>query len=226
MEIWLDTINFEVIAHASRRGIVSGITTNPSILCKAKNVQETLDQLLDMQPGPVAVQVTSQDAYQMIEEGIHLFNFSERLIVKVPVNHDGLVAIKELCSQKIPVLGTGVLDASQALLAAIQGVAYIAPYYSHMDLPHDTLSTIVSIMKTYQYPTKVLAASVKHLDDIVFCADSSVDAVTIKDDLYSKLMADHEVLESFIRKFVTDWKTSQGNASLKDLLTINVHANN
>lgn len=217
MKIWLDSINSDVIAEAAKAGIVSGVTTNPSILSETQNVGETLRCLLDIQPGPVAVQVTAQNAADIIDEARSIYEFSDRMIVKIPINYHGLIAIEELKNDRIPILGTGILYATQALLAANQAIAYVAPYFSRMgDSGYETLKTIVDMLS--KTPTKVLAASVKSLDQFIYCARIGVDAVTIKLALYHQLVEDHPAVESFLHRFREDWVQAHGDASINDLL--------
>lgn len=217
MQIWLDTINLEVVEDAARRGLLSGVTTNPSILSRTKNVKETLSELLKIQPGPLAIQVTSNDAQKMVQEGERIFQFSKRAVIKVPVNRNGLEAMRHLRQENIPVLGTGVFNPTQALLAAHHGAAYIAPYYAHIgEKAQETLKTISSLLKSRQ--TKILVASLRTLEDLITCSLIGVEAITIKDDLYQKLIADHEQLEAFIQKFSAEWQQTHGTASIKNLL--------
>lgn len=226
MQIWLDTINLEVVEDAAKAGVLSGITTNPSILSKTKNVLETLTRLLEIQKGPIAVQVTSQDAEGMVDEGLRIFEFSHRMIVKIPVNRNGLIAMRKLCEAQIPVLGTGIFHSSQALLAANQGASYISPYFSHIgDIgnANEVLSTIAAILRTHSYKTELLVASLRNFDDLIYCTLQGVDAVTIKDDLYFKLVANHDLLEKFSQKFLKDWRSTHGDTSIKDLLAIKTH---
>ncbi|MES2121904.1 MAG: transaldolase family protein [Chlamydiota bacterium] len=221
MEIWLDTIDFRTVKDGVERGLVSGVTTNPSILAKAGNVQETLAQLLEIQPGPLAVQVTAQDPSEMIDEARAMIEFSNRIIVKIPVCKDGLIAMEELRKESIPVMGTAVLFPKQALLASALQVAYIAPYFSHMTQngnPSESLKMIVETLRIQRSGSKVLAASVKELDHFLLCAQLGVDAVTIKQDLYEQLIADHATVEGFTQKFLSEWKGAQGALSIKQAL--------
>lgn len=219
MQIWLDTINLELIADAAKIGIISGITTNPSILSKAKNVPEILVSLLELQDGPVAVQVTAEDADNMILEAREIFSISKRMIIKIPVNIRGLTAMRQLRKENIPVLGTAIFHPTQALLAINQGATYIAPYFSHISDISDanqSLKTMATIVQNG--PTKILVASLKNLEDIVSCSLLGVDAITIKDELYLKLVSEHPLLEKFTQKFLSDWKEAHGNLSIKNLL--------
>ncbi len=219
MQIWLDTIDSSVIADAVQTGILAGVTTNPSILSNTANVRETLTELLNLQPGPVAVQVTSHDPASMIEEGVRIFAFSSRMVVKVPINRNGLIAIKQLHHKGIPVMGTGILFPSQALLASNLGTSYIAPYFGHMgDEAAATLKTMVEIMRMNGSSTKILVASLKHLDHIILCASLGVAAITIKPELYGQLVADQPVVESFYQRFISDWAKTHGHLSIKEAL--------
>jgi len=223
MQIWLDTINLKVIKDASTCGILSGITTNPSILSLAEHghVRKTLDNLLTLQEGPVAVQVTEEDSAAIVEEARSIFSSSQRIIIKIFANKSGFAAIRQLREESIPVLATGIFRPTQALLAANLGGAYIAPYFSHIGesgVARKTLETIVSVLRSGGYRTKILVASVNSLEDLVYCAELGVEAVTIKGCLYEKLVADCQLVENFSVKFLSDWRKQHGDASLKDLL--------
>lgn len=220
MKIWLDTIDCDVVFDGAKTGIISGVTTNPSILSGTTDVLETLKRLLDIQSGPVAVQVTAQNPEEIINEARRIFEFSNHIVVKIPINHSGLVAIKELKKDKIPLLGTAILFPTQALLAANLEVDYISPYFSHMANhgdAYETLKTIVDMLKTSN--TKILVASLRQLDHIIYCALLGVDGITIKPDLYNQLVADHPVVEGFTERFLSDWTRTHGGFSIKETLT-------
>lgn len=221
MQIWLDTIDLNVIADGVETGIISGVTTNPSILSNSINVLETLDRILDLQPGPIAVQVTGQSPHEMIDEARHIYQHSNRLVIKVPLSRKGLIAMKQLRHEQIPVLGTAILYPTQALLAANMGVAYISPYFCHIGdtgNAFEILKTMVDLVRASTSKTKILVASLKHLDHLIYCALLGVDGVTIKPDLYHKLIADFPMVEGFTEKFLSDWMQSHGSSSIKDTL--------
>lgn len=222
MEIWLDTIDYDVIEDAAKTGIIAGVTTNPSILSQTENVALTLHTLLHIQPGPIAVQVTSTDPEGMIEEGLRIFEFSSRMIVKVPVNRNGLIAIKQLRQEKVPVMGTGLLFSTQALVASNLGASYIAPYFSHMGPSEEAiaaLKTIDDILRINASSTKILVASLKQMEHLMYCATLGVAAATIKPDLYHQLMKDHPAVDNFSKKFLSDWTHMHGQISIIEALS-------
>jgi transaldolase len=181
-------------------GLIRGVTTNPSILSHAKQVEPVLRQLLELQPGPVAVQVTATHHLEMIQQGQKLHQFSDRLFIKVPVSREGLKAIHQLSKQGIPVMGTAVLQPRQALLAAMAGARYVAAYFGHMTDPISTLTTMHQIC-----PAKLLVASIKELDDIPRFAQMGIAAITLKETLFTALIENNPASDAFTAKFNAQW---------------------
>lgn len=212
MEIWLDTCDSQTIKAANQFGIVYGITTNPSLLADAQqDPEQVINNLLDLQDGPIAVQVTPSNSEEMIARAKALHAFSDRIIVKVPVTQQGLIAIKALAAEEIPTMATAVFQPTQALLSALAGADYIAPYYGRMfDAGIDAqaaLQSMVAIYRQYGFKTKILAAAIRTTDQIITCAEIGVAAVTLKSSIFSRLLADdNDTLES-LRVFSEDWET-------------------
>src|SRR5579862_3096571 len=162
MQIWLDTAEIPLIEKASKMGILYGVTTNPSIAALSKlPLEDLIDALLKVQKGQVAVQVTANDAKTMIAQAEALHRFSDRIVVKIPVTEDGLMALHAL-SQKIPTMATAVFDVNQVLLAAKAGASYIAPYYSKICEAEingiDTIRVMLDLLRRYAFPSQLLAA--------------------------------------------------------------------
>jgi len=117
MELWLDTIDRIAIERAKDLGLLHGVTTNPSLLAAANiPAEEILEDLLNHFSGPIAVQVTFSAASEMIEQGRDLYDFSPRIIVKVPVTEEGIQAISRLNHSEIPTMATAVYTPMQTFL--------------------------------------------------------------------------------------------------------------
>lgn len=214
MEIWLDTCDSQIISAACRLGILFGVTTNPSILASAKeNHDRVISRLLDVQEGPLAVQVTADTADEMIKQALALHSFSDRIIVKVPVVQEGLAAMKTLGKEGVSVMATAVFQPNQALLAAIAGADYVAPYLCRMfDEGIDAyaaLETIVSIYEKYEFKTKILGAALRTTDQITACASLGISAVTLKSTLFSQFIADETATLNSLRAFAEDWEACE-----------------
>jgi TalC/MipB family fructose-6-phosphate aldolase len=210
MEIWLDTCDIEAIDKANRLGILYGVTTNPSILANADDDHDKVIQsLLDAQDGPIAVQVTACKAEEMIRQAMALHSVSDRIIVKIPVIQEGLIAIKALSEENVPVMATAVFHSNQALLAAIAGADYVAPYISRMiDEGIDAYASVqmmAAMYQTYRFKTKILGAALRTTEQITICASLGIAAVTMKSVLFSQFIADDKGTLNSLRAFAEEW---------------------
>ncbi|KAF3361665.1 putative transaldolase [Chlamydiales bacterium STE3] len=208
MKIWLDTIHLETLQEAKNLGILSGVTTNPTILSKASSISETLFKLLSIQQGPVAVQLTASTVKEMLEEARMLFRISPRFMIKIPVDKVGLEVMHQLIQEGIPVIGTSVLGLEQAFLAAHLEANMIALYFSHMENPQETCLAILELFKNQKFTTQILGASIKTLEDFLFCARSGIQHATIKEELYHQLTMSSPALKKCLQKFATDWQVA------------------
>lgn len=219
MEIWLDTCNSQSIKAACQYGIISGITTNPSILSKAdEDPEKVILRLLDEQDGLVAVQVVADEADLMIRQALKLHSMSDRIIVKVPVIQQGLIAMKSLSEQEVPIMATAVFNPNQALLAALAGANYLAPYVGRMYSSGidaiEALETIKSIYGHYHFETRIIAAALQSPEQIAVCAKIGIDAVTLKGSLFNQFMANDPFTLESLEGFAADWELGKKSSSL------------
>src|SRR5579863_2367346 len=156
MELWLDTIDFSLISKSVNQIGVTGITTNPSILSKSSlSAKATIEKLLNIQQGRVAVQVTAHNHETMIDQAKKLASVDPRIIIKVPVTDDGLHAINALSTIGIQTMATAIFEANQVLLSAMAGATYAAPYLAK--IPGDNFQVIkdmLDVIEKYRYPLK------------------------------------------------------------------------
>ncbi|HSX25668.1 MAG TPA: transaldolase family protein [Chlamydiales bacterium] len=219
MEIWLDTSDLNLVEQAKQMGILFGVTTNPSIVSKSKlGMEDLLEQLLKIQKGPVTAQVTAEKAPEMIQQGEALFRFSNRLLIKIPVTGEGLKAIYALSQNKIPVMATAVFDPNQVLLAASAGASYIAPYFSLIceDDIHgiEPLKAMLRLLHRYNFPSKLLAASLRNPEQVKECAEIGAHAVTLNEKVFNAFIEDHQLTRQAIDRFARDWKNAPKRKSL------------
>jgi transaldolase len=211
MQIWLDTTDMSSLEKAQKRGILHGVTTNPSML--VSNPRDTLTALLSAQPGPVAVEVFEDLVPSMISQGKALHEFSPRIVVKVPVTERGFEAICSLVKDQIPVMASSVVQPTQALVAALAGAGWVSPYFSRImksgDNPLAQLEAVKKIISVYQMRTRILAVNPKTIEQIKACAEIGIDAVTIRDDVFRDLIETHELTAQSIEQYADDWKKIQ-----------------
>lgn len=211
MDIWLDTTNIQQVHKAVRAGLLSGVTTNPTLIAQAeRGLEEVLEDLLHHQEGPVTAQVVSDDTFEMVQQGQTLYSLSNRLIIKIPLTKNGLEAVHLLSRQGIPTMATVVFQPRQALMAALAGANYVAPYLGRMEKagidPWAGLQKILHLFQNYRLKTKVLGASLQTVDQVMKCAEAGIYGVTVKDDLFDKLIDDDAMTLKAVEKFTEDWK--------------------
>ena len=220
MEIWLDSSNVQLIKKAYKMGILYGVTTNPSLISQThRKLEDVIQDILDAQPGPTTVQVTAEEASQMIRQGEKLHAFSPRIIVKVPVTVHGLETISYLSKKGVKTMATVVFDPNQVLVAALAGADYVAPYISAIEREgedaQEILGTMMHIISYYKLKTKVLAASIKDAAQIKNFARMGLHAITLKDDVFNKFVDTHELTIERMEQFAVDWKKAQSTHLLE-----------
>lgn len=210
MNFFIDTADIEEIKTALEWGLVDGVTTNPSLVAKTgRTLKEVVDDIVKVVDGPISVEVVSMDAEGMIAEGRELAKIHENIVIKVPMNLEGLKACRTLADEEIGVNMTLVFSPMQALLAAKAGALFVSPFVgrlddissSGMELIHD----IVQIYDNYGYDTEVLVASVRSPMHVYEAAMGGADVCTIPFNVIGQLVK-HPLTDSGIAKFMKDWE--------------------
>ncbi|PKE28180.1 fructose-6-phosphate aldolase [Rahnella sp. AA] len=221
MELYLDTADISAVKRLSRILPLQGVTTNPSIVAKARtSLWEVLPALRDALggEGKLFAQVLANQAEQMVEEAELLHSRVPGLVVKVPVTAEGLAAIKILRTRKIPTLGTAVYGAGQGLLSALAGAEYVAPYVNRLDAQGgDGIEMVTQLQKllTLHAPhAKVLAASFKTPRQALDCLLAGCQSITIPVDVAEQFVSAPAVQAAVI-KFEEDWQGAFGQLSLR-----------
>jgi len=153
MKFFIDTANLEEIKEAHALGILSGVTTNPSLVAKENiTFEDRLREITSFVTGSVSAEVIALDAEGMIEEGKTLAAIAPNITVKVPMTPDGLKAVKVFSELNIKTNVTLIFNANQALMAARAGATYVSPFLGRLDdigqNGMDLVSTIADIFAT------------------------------------------------------------------------------
>ncbi|MDC3107572.1 fructose-6-phosphate aldolase [Paracoccaceae bacterium] len=214
MQFFLDGSDIEKIRKFSKLGLIDGITTNPSIILKSgKNMIEVISELAEIVSGSVSAEVSALDSEKMVEEGIKLSEIAKNVTVKLPITWDGLGACNALSKKGISVNMTLCFSVSQALLAAKAGAEYVSPFIGRLDDLNlegvDLISDIKLVYSNYNFPTKILAASIRTINHVKQCARHGADVATIPIDIFERLVK-HPLTDSGLSQFTADWeKTGQ-----------------
>ena len=214
MQLFLDGSDIDKIRKFSALGLIDGITTNPSIILKSgKNMIEVVSQLAEVVSGSVSAEVSALDSEKMVEEGLKLSEIAKNVTVKLPITWDGLGACNALSKKGISVNMTLCFSVSQALLAAKAGAEYVSPFIGRLDDLNlegvDLISDIKLVYSNYNFPTKILAASIRTINHVKQCACHGADVATIPIEIFEKLVK-HPLTDSGLSQFTADWeKTGQ-----------------
>ncbi len=215
MQIYLDTANLGEIREAASWGILSGVTTNPSLVAKEQGIDHKtlITEITKIVDGPISAEAISLDAAGMIREGLEFATWHPNVVVKVPVTTEGLKAVYALAKEGIRTNVTLCFNAAQALLAARAGAFLISPFLGRVDdMGVDGMQLIREISGIYRQhgiSTKVLAASIRHPRHIIESALAGADVATCPFKVLEQSMK-HPLTDSGIEKFLADWKKNQG----------------
>jgi len=209
MEFFIDTANVDEIKEINTLGVISGVTTNPSLIAKeGASFHERLKEITSVVSGSVSAEVIAEDAEGMIEEGKELAAIAPNITIKVPMTFEGLKAVKAFSDLNIKTNVTLIFSANQALLAARAGATYVSPFIGRLDdIGHDgieLISTIAEIFKVHEMDTKIIAASVRHSVHVLDAALHGAHIATIPYGVFKELTK-HPLTDKGIQQFLDDW---------------------
>jgi len=211
MKIFLDSADIEEIREAASWGVLSGVTTNPSLMKKAgASFQDSIGEICKLVPGSISAEVLSEDAEGMIKEALKLGKIHKNITVKIPMGKEGLKAIKELSKKGIKTNCTLIFSANQALLAALAGASYVSPFIGRLDDMGQqgmiVVEEIVDIFENYDaIKTKVIVASVRHPIHVIQAAELGADIATVPFAVLEKMIG-HALTDKGIESFRNDAK--------------------
>ena len=215
MKIFLDTGNLKEIEALVPLGIVDGITTNPSLMAKeGGDPRAIIKSICNLVQGPVSAEVVSTQWEAMVAEGRELAAIDDHVVVKCPFTRDGVRATKVLASEGKRVNVTLIFSATQALIAAKVGAAYVSPFIGRLDdIASDGMGLvrqIVEIFESYPFTTEVLVASVRGPMHIVEAARMGADVCTCPTSVVEACFK-HPLTDIGLEKFLKDWEKAQAS---------------
>jgi len=212
VRIFLDTANINEIKQAAKLGIISGITTNPSLMSKEKTAdyEAAVKEICSVIPGPVSVEVLTQDVQAMKTQARQIARWANNAVIKIPATPEGLEVTSVLAKEKIKVNFTLCFSLNQALLGALAGAAYVSPFVGRLDdAGHDGMELVRDIVDVFKkYPeikTEVIAASIRHPQHCLAAAKAGAHIATVP---YSVLMQmiKHPLTDVGVAHFLSDGK--------------------
>ena len=212
MKFFIDTANVEDIRNANELGVVSGVTTNPSLIAKeGRDFKEVIKEITSIVDGPISgeVKATTTNWKDMLEEAREIAKIHPNMVVKIPMTEDGLKAVNVLKKEGIKTNVTLIFNSAQALLAARAGATYVSPFLGRLDdisvRGIDLIKEISKIFKETALETEIICASVRTPIHIIDCALAGADIATVPYTVLEQ-MTKHPLTDVGIKKFQKDYE--------------------
>ncbi|MDY4488258.1 MAG: fructose-6-phosphate aldolase [Candidatus Limivicinus sp.] len=216
MKLFLDTANIEEIKTANAMGVISGITTNPSIIAASgRTFSQVIEEITSIVDGAISGEVNAftEDAEGMIKEGREIAAIHPNMVVKIPMTMEGLKAVKVLSAEGIKTNVTLIFSVNQALLAANAGATYVSPFVGRLDDINMTgmnlIRDIADMFRKQHIDVKIIAASIRNPIHVQDAALAGADIATIPFKVLEQ-MCNHPLTTQGIEMFKADYKAAFG----------------
>jgi len=213
MKFFIDTANVDEIREANQMGMVDGVTTNPTLIAReGREFKEVIAEICKIVDGPVNAEVISTETNGMLAEARDLAKLHENIVVKIPMNMDGLKAVRQLSEEEIRTNVTLIFSPIQALMAAKAGASYVSPFVGRLDDVSQEgmaiVEQIAEIYSNYAFETEIIVASVRNPLHVLESALIGADIATIPFGVLKKL-AGHPLTDKGLAAFLADWEKTK-----------------
>jgi len=208
MKLFLDTADVESVESRLSTGLISGITTNPTLIRKSgRNPQHVYQDLIDLGIKNISMEVVGDTEEELFSNAMgHVKTYHEHATIKLPCSVDGLKVCKRLSDLHIRTNVTLVFSPAQAILASLAGATYISPFIGRMDDNSlDGMKLINDISNTLTTDTKILAASIRDPQSVGTAFALGADICTIPINVFDK-MYKHVLTDTGIAQFNKDYE--------------------
>jgi transaldolase len=217
VKLFIDTANVSEIEQAFDLGVISGITTNPSLIAKeGRDFFETLKEVISIVGNiPISAEVVALEAPEMVEQGKKLAALGQGIVIKVPMTAEGLKATKIFSSMGIKTNVTLIFSSTQALLAARAGATYVSPFIGRLDdinqVGMNLIQEISQIFQVHGIESQIISASVRHSAHVIEAALLGAHIATVPFKIIENMMK-HPLTDAGIQKFTDDWNKANQKA--------------
>ncbi|MDP3879620.1 MAG: fructose-6-phosphate aldolase [Dehalococcoidales bacterium] len=210
MRIFLDTANLDQIKRAVKLGVISGVTTNPSLVSQAgiKDYEAAIKEICAVDCGPISAEVLVEGVKPMIEQARQIARWAPNIIIKIPATADGLEVTSVLAGEGIKVNFTLCFSLNQALLGARAGAAYVSPFVGRLDdIGSDGMKLVGDIVDVFgkydDLKTEVIAASIRHPEHCIAAAKVGAHIATVPYNVLMQMIR-HPLTDIGISRFLAD----------------------
>lgn len=214
MKFFIDTANVNEIREIASWGVLSGVTTNPSLVAKeGRNFKDVLREILLLVDGPISAEVVSLKADEMVEEAKQYYEMHKNIVIKLPMTAEGLKACSRLSAMGVKTNLTLIFTPNQALLCARAGATFVSPFVGRLDdISTDGIALIGDIAEIFDIhglDTEIIAASIRTPGQAVECAKAGAHIATIPYKVFGQMLK-HPLTDAGIERFLADWESAKG----------------
>lgn len=194
MKFFLDTANLEDINEFNEAGLLEGITTNPSLIAKENTEEQKLiNKICEIASIPISVEVNALNFEDMMKEAIIKASWNDNINIKIPLNSDGIKAVKYLNDKDIKTNATLIFDSVQAMLMINAGASFISPFIGRLDdINCNGMQLIQELTMVSKRKAEIIVASIRNKKHLELAFQYGADIVTIPPSIFRQLLIDEE----------------------------------
>jgi len=213
MKLFIDTAIMKEIEWAEERGLIDGVTTNPTLLNNTdRKLSEVVHDILKLiKDRPVSIEAVSPDSDELVREAKEIAKLAKNVVVKIPMTDEGMMATAQLAAKGIKTNVTLVFSVAQAYLAARAGATYASIFVGRLDdagKKGDGMKIVqqtIEMFRKINIKTEVLVASVRSVEHVEEAAVLGADIATVPFKVLVQMYR-HELTDKGIKKFLEDWE--------------------
>lgn len=211
MKIYVDSADIAEIQNGLDLGLCDGVTTNPTLIAKTgKSMMTAISDICAIVDGDVHAEVLSLDAEGIYKEGKEYAKIADNIVVKIPMCHEGLKAVKRFSDEGIKTNVTLIFSTSQAILAAKAGASNVCPFVGRLDdisiSGNELIAEIATVFANYsEITSEIIVASIRNPLHVVEPALVGAHIFTIPAGVL-KQMEKHPLTDIGITTFLQDAK--------------------
>jgi transaldolase len=213
MKLSLDTANLDEIREGVRRGVLRGVTTNPTLIGKEEeDFLPLVKEICSIVEGDVSIETTTDDTELLVRQANEIAAIADNAVVKIALTPNGLAAVRRASDEGIRVNVTLCFSPAQAILAAEAGAYIVSPFLGRLDdIATDSLRLLSDVCEIYSvqgYDTQVLAASLRHPMHVVEAARLGADIASMPFKVF-EAMVGHPLTDAGFKRFTADWEKAK-----------------
>ena len=205
MKLFLDTADVNEVKKRLSTGLISGITTNPTLIFKSgKHPQDVYWELIKLGVKDVSMEVVGDNEEDLYSRAMgHVKTYGEHATIKVPCSVDGLNVCRRLSTVNVRVNVTLIFSPAQAILASLAGAYYISPFIGRMDDNSLDGMKLINDIKNAGVRSRILAASIRDPQSVGTAFALGADICTVPVSVFDK-MYNHVLTDKGIEQFNKD----------------------